>query len=41
MNYDKKALTKVLATLNWATAQEGYTPGDQTLASSVALAHTL
>ncbi|KIM70278.1 hypothetical protein SCLCIDRAFT_101867 [Scleroderma citrinum Foug A] len=26
MNYDKKALTKVLATLNWATAQEGYTP---------------
>jgi len=40
MNYNKKALTKVLATLNWATAQEGYTPGEQALVPSVALAHS-
>ena len=27
MNYEKETLTSVLSTLNWATAQEDYTPG--------------
>lgn len=39
MNYEKETLTSVLSTLNWATAQEDYTPGKCLLSTSTASNH--
>ena len=36
MNYEKDTLTSVLSTLNWATAQEDYTPGKYLLSTITA-----
>jgi len=39
MNYEKETLTSVLSTLNWATAQEDYTPGKCLLSAITANYH--
>lgn len=41
MNYEKETLTSVLSTLNWATAQEDYTPGKYLLSPITANCHCI
>lgn len=41
MNYEKETLASVLSTLNWATAQEDYTPGKYLLSATTANYHCI